>query len=84
MRELLMKFYQEVIQYENDSIEYGKQLDEEAIHLLEAYKEKFNDEEMEIIKELMYQLAYEAQRMGYVLGVKSVIQIYLELFGIQS
>jgi hypothetical protein len=84
MSELLMKFYQEVIQYENDSIEYGKQLDEEAIHLLEAYKEKFNDEEMEIIKELMYQLAYEAQRMGYVLGVKSVIQIYLELFGIQS
>ena len=48
MNELLMKFYQEVIQYENDSIEYGKQLDEEAIHLLEAYKEKFNDEEMEI------------------------------------
>ena len=84
MSELLMKFYQEVIQYENDSIEYGKQLDEEAIHLLEAYKEKFNDEEMEIIKELMYQLAYEAQRIGYVLGVKSVIQIYLELFGIQS
>ena len=84
MSELLMKFYQEVIQYENDSIEYGKQLDEEAIHLLEAYKEKFKDEEMEIIKELMYQLAYEAQRMGYVLGVKSVIQIYLELFGIQS
>ncbi len=84
MSELLMKFYQEVIQYENDSIEYGKQLDEEAIHLLEAYKEKFNDGEMEIIKELMYQLAYEAQRMGYVLGVKSVIHIYLELFGIQS
>lgn len=84
MSELLMKFYQEVIQYENDSIEYGKQLDEEAIHLLEAYKEKFNDEKMEIIKELMYQLAYEAQRMGYVLGVKSVIQIYFELFVIQS
>ena len=84
MSELLMKFYQEVIQYENDSIEYGKQLDEEANHLLEAYKVKLKDEEMEIIKELMYQLAYEAQRIGYVLGVKSDIQIYLELFGIQS
>lgn len=83
MNELLMKFYQEVIQYENDSIEYGKQLDEEAIHLLEAYKEKFDDEEMEIIKGLMYQLAYEAERMGYVLGVKSVVQIHIELFGMQ-
>ena len=83
MNELLMKFYQEVIQYENDSIEYGKQLDEEAIHLLEAYKEKFNDEEMEVIKGLMYQLAYEAERMGYVLGIKSVAQIHIELFGMQ-
>lgn len=84
MRELLMKFYQEVIQYENDSIEYGKQLDEEVTQLLIAYKERFSDEEIEIVKSLMYQLAYEAERMGYVLGVKSVIQIYLELFDMQS
>lgn len=83
MRELLMKFYQEVIQYENDSIEFGKQLDEEAIQLLETYKEKFNAEELEVIKGLMYQLAYEAERMGYVLGVKSFVQIYLELFDMQ-
>lgn len=78
-----MKFYQEVIQYENDSIEFGKQLDEEAIQLLETCKEKFNAEELEVIKGLMYQLAYEAERMGYVLGVKSVAQIHLELFDMQ-
>lgn len=83
MSELLMKFYQEVIQYENDSIELGKRLDEEVSQLIEAYKEKFSDEEIEVIKGMMYQLAYEAERMGYVLGVKSVAQIYMELFGMQ-
>lgn len=80
MRELLKKFYQEVVQYEDDSIEFGKQLDEEVTQLLVAYKDKFNDEEMEMIKGLMYQLAYEAERMGYVLGIKSVAQIHSELF----
>lgn len=80
MNKLLMKFYDEVIQYENDSIEFGKQLDEEVTQLLVVYKEKFSDEELEMIKGLMYQLAYEAERMGYVLGVKSVAQIHSELF----
>lgn len=75
-----MKFYDEVIQYENDSIEFGKQLDEEVTQLLVVYKEKFNDEELEMIKGLMYQLAYEAERMGYVLGVESIAQIHSELF----
>lgn len=83
MNNLLMKFYQEVIQYENDSIELGRQLDEEANQLLMSCKENFSDEEIDIIKGLMYQLAYEAEKMGYVLGVKSVVQIHLELFGMQ-
>lgn len=80
MSKLLMKFYEEVMQYENSSIEFGKKLDEEANRLLTFHKDKFNEEEMEVIKGLMYQLAYEAEKTGYILGVKSAIQIYSELF----
>lgn len=80
MSELLMKFYREVIQYEPNSIELGKILDEEANELLIPYKEKFNDDDLETIRTLMYNLAHEAERMGFVLGVKIVIQILIELF----
>lgn len=75
-----MKFYQEVMQYENDSIELGKMLDNEAILLLDQYKETFNSDDLEIIRTLMYELAYEAEKAGYMLGVKSVIHIIAELY----
>lgn len=80
MNELLLKIYSEVIQYEADSIELGKTLDDEANQLLEPYKEKFGDDDLESIRALMYNLAYEAERMGYELGVKFVVQMLIELF----
>ena len=79
MNELLMKFYQEVIQYENDSIHLGNHLDEEVAKFLVQYNDKFDEEEKEIIKGIIYQLTYEAQKNGYILGVKSALQIYTEL-----
>lgn len=74
-----MKFYNTVIQYENDSIQLGNELDAEVTRLLSQYQNIFTDEERELIKGLMYQLMYEAQRTGYMLGVKSIIQVYIEL-----
>lgn len=79
MNELLKKFYHEVIQYENDSIQLGNRLDEEVSKFLTQYNDNFDEEEKEIIKGAIYQLTYEAQRTGYILGIKSVIQIYTEL-----
>lgn len=82
MEDLLMKFYNTVIQYENDSIQLGNELDAEVTRLLSQYQNIFTDEERELIKGLMYQLMYEAQRTGYMLGVKSIIQVYIELLNI--
>ena len=79
MNELLMKFYQEIIQYENDSIHLGNCLDEEVAKFLVQYDDKFDEEEKEIIKRTIYQLTYEAQKTGYILGIKAVLQIYTEL-----
>ena len=79
MSELLTKFYEQVIQYETNSIEFGKKLDEEANRLLAFHKDKFNEEEMEVIKGLMYQLAYEAEKTGFILGIKAAIQILMEV-----
>lgn len=79
MKDLLMKIYNEIIQYEETSIELGKALDEEATKLLMSYKETFNDEDLETVKALMYNLAYEAQKTGFLLGVKTVFQILIEV-----
>lgn len=79
MKDLLMKIYNEIIQYEETSIEAGKLLDEEAKQLLIPYKENFSDEDLETVKALMYNLAYEAERTGFELGVKTAVQILMEV-----
>lgn len=80
MNDLLMKFYQEVIQYENESIELGKQLDNELVELLKPHEDKFNDDDIETIKALMYQFAYEAEECGFLLGVRSIAHLMTEIF----
>lgn len=79
MKDLLMKIYNEIIQYEEISIEAGKLLDEEAKQLLVHHKGNFSDEDLETVKGLMYNLAYEAEKTGFVLGVKTAVQILMEV-----
>lgn len=80
MNDLLRKIYQEVILYEDYSLQLGKTLDEQTMLLLEPYRETFSSDNLETIRTLMYELAYEAEKMGYILGVKSVTQIITELY----
>lgn len=55
-------------------------LDDRANQLLEPYTEAFDNNNLETIKTLMYNLAYEAEKTGFILGVKTIIQIFIEIF----
>ncbi len=80
MDDLLQKFYESVILYENDVIETGRILEHKVNAMLEPYFEQFNKADMEIIKSLLYLTIMESEQTGFMLGLKCAIKLHCELF----
>lgn len=58
------------IKYRNDSINADKNIDAEIQEIVIAYEEKFNAEELEELRGLLYQAALIAEQEGFVLGMR--------------
>lgn len=79
MEDLPSKIYYKVAFYEEDSIKLGKEFDTITTELLEPLKESRTEEEVEEIRELIYQASYSAEKHGFYIGVRFMAGILSEL-----
>lgn len=79
MNELLKKIYQDVISNENDVVEIGRTLDNEVNNLIEPYISHFNDEDIAIVKDMMYSILLKAEQSGFQTGVRYTMKMLLYL-----
>lgn len=82
MEDLLTKIYDRVAFYEQESMRLGKEFDTVVEETLEPLKDNKTEEEVEGIKELIYQISYSAQKNGFRIGVSFVIKFLAEICGI--
>lgn len=82
MEDLLSKIYDKVVCEESDSVQFGKEFDTVVEETLEPLKDNKTEEEVEGIKELIYQISYSAQKNGFRIGVSFVIKFLAEICGI--
>lgn len=82
MEDLLTKIYDRVAFYEQESMCLGKEVDTVVEETLEPLKDNKTEEEVEGIKELIYQISYSAQKNGFRIGVSFVIKFLAEICGI--
>lgn len=81
MEDLLSKIYDKVAFYEEDSIKLGKEFDTIITELLEPLRESRTEEEVEEIRELIYQAAYSAEKHGFYIGVRFSAVVLSEIMG---
>ena len=81
MEDLLTKIYDRVAFYEQESMCLGKEFDTVVEETLEPLKDNKTKEEVEGIKELIYQISYSAQKNGFRIGVSFVIKFLAEICG---
>lgn len=81
MEDLLSKIYDKVAFYEEDSIKLGKEFDTVVTEILKPFREKKTEEELEEIRELIYQAAYSAEKHGFYIGVRFSTVILSEVMG---
>ncbi len=79
MNTLLKKIFDEFLSEEKDVIESGNQIDNEITNLIEPYKNKLSDNEIEELKTLLHQASYIGKLEGFRLGIKYMFKIVVIL-----
>lgn len=79
MEDLLFKIYEKVVCYESDSIQLGREFDKQVDEMLEPLKETMTESEIEAVKELIHIASFKAERCGFVLGVRFIVNLLAEI-----
>lgn len=78
MQDFIGKLYDKIVCIEDDKIELGKKFDDEVEETVASLLESMSEQEVEVIKELFYKLAYSAEKNGFRLGVHTAIKFMSE------
>ena len=79
MRELLMKFYQEVISKEEEVIETDRRTNERIEKYISRYDEVFSEKDMERLRDCVYYAVLISEREAFYNGMKYTLKIMLSL-----
>ncbi|MBQ1173476.1 MAG: hypothetical protein IIX48_12925 [Lachnospiraceae bacterium] len=78
MQDLVGKIYDKIIVTEDGCIELGKRLDAIVEETLEPLRETMNEDDVEMVKEMMYKVLYVAEKDGFRLGVHATVKFMSE------
>ena len=79
MKELLMKFYQEVISKEEEVIETDRHTNERIEEYISRYDEVFSEKDMERLRDCVYYVVLISEREAFYTGMKYTLKLMLSL-----
>lgn len=82
MKDLLRKIYESVLVHETDIFNMEKYINNEMENYIEPLKERFSEDELDIIRDCIYTTALlsetESFKMGMKYGMKMIIEVLSE------
>lgn len=78
MKDMWSKFSGKILFYEQDFVEYGRLLDRDITQIIEPLKQSMTEEELDVIKDMMYSSSYSAEKYGFYLGIRTAITMFVE------
>lgn len=78
MKDIWSKFFGKILFYEQDFVEYGRFLDRDITQIIEPLKQSMTEEELDVIKDMMYSTAYTAEKNGFHLGIRTALTMFVE------
>ena len=81
MEDLLSKIYDKIAFYEQDGVQLGEKYDNVVNELLKPLEGNKTEDETEEIRELIYNASYSAEKYGFILGVRFLAKLFVEIMG---
>ena len=79
MSELLRKIYEQAIQDEDIAVAMGRRVDDWAKSLTVPYKDVLDEDQMELLRDLLFSTATKAEEEGFQLGIRVIVKLVLEI-----
>lgn len=79
MNDLLKKLFEEIICYEPDVIKMNCYMDEEIKNIINEYAKESSELKSEEIQNAFFDVAFIAQKQGFMLGMKCAMKLLSEL-----
>ena len=78
MKDMWSKLFGKILFYEQDFVEYGRFLDRDITQIIEPLKQSMAEEELDVIKDMMYSASYSAEKYGFYLGIRTALTMFME------
>ena len=78
MKDMWSKLFGKKLIYEQDFVEYGRFLDRDITQIIEPLKQSMTEEELDVIKDMMYSASYSAEKYGFYLGIRTALTMFME------
>ena len=78
MKDMWSKLFGKILFYEQDFVEYGRFLDRDITQIIEPLKQSMTEEELDVIKDMMYSASYSAEKYGFYLGIGTALTMFME------
>ena len=78
MKDMWSKLFGKILIYEQDFVEYGRFLDRDITQIIEPLKQSMTEEELDVIKDMMYSASYSAEKYGFYLGIRTALTMFME------
>ena len=78
MQDMWNKLFDKVLFYETDCIKIGRILDAEVNAIVEPLKESMSEKELEVIRDMIYSVAFSAEKYGFYLGIRTAMTMLME------
>lgn len=79
MGELLTKIYENVVYQEKGTYEMEQRLEKEIQNLIKPYQTQFDEQTLEIIRNLMYAIELKTEHEAFQLGASFSLKLFMEL-----
>lgn len=76
MDKLLKKFFDDIISYEKDFVKMDAIINREIEKHTAEYQKKMSIEEIEELKNLLYEITKISEREGFFLGLRYAVRIF--------
>ena len=83
MEDLISKIFDKIAFYEKDGIQFGVEYDAQVEEMLEPLRTTKSESDIEEIKELIYAASYDAEKYGFMLGVRFMAKFMVEAMEIK-
>ncbi len=80
MTDLLKRIYNDILVCEENTVKIDRKVSERINQIAERYSGQLTPDELEMLKDILYEVAFTAEHAGLKIGMKFILELLYSIF----